>query len=78
MGRRLVTGMYRNVDFSVGKRGPGDAIEYERSYRLCTAEFIRDQKEKRGAFKQITHWWRMMYPKKMPGAYKPRMARTQS
>jgi hypothetical protein len=74
MSRRLVTGMYRNVDFRIGKRGPADAIQYERTYRLCTAEFIRDQKEKKGAFKQITEWWSMMYPKKKPGVYRPRMS----
>jgi len=74
MSRRLVTGMYRNVDFRVGKRGAADAIVYERTYRLCSAEFIRAQKEKKGAFKHTTEWWSMMYPKKLPGAYSPRMA----
>jgi len=74
--RKLVTGMYRNVDFRVGKRGPADAIVYERTFRLSNAEFIRAEKRKRGPFRRVTEWWSMMHPKRMPGAYKPRMART--
>ena len=72
MGRRLVTGMYRNA-FKHER-----SIQYERAYRLCNAEFIRDQKEKRGPFKRITEWWKAMYPKRLPGKYRPRMAKDHS
>lgn len=75
MGRKRVTGMYRNVDFRVGRRGAADAIIYERTFRLSNAEFIRHEKEKKGPFKRVTDWWSMRYPKNLPGEYTPRMAR---
>ena len=75
MGRMRATGMYRNVDFRVGKRGAGDAIVYERTYRLCTAEFERELKPKRAPYQRKTEWFRQMYPKKMPGEYSPRMSK---
>jgi hypothetical protein len=74
MGRMRTTGIYRNVDFS--KREPSDAIVYERTYRLCTAEFERELKPKRSSYQRKTEWFRQKYPKKMPGKYSPRMSRS--
>jgi hypothetical protein len=68
MDRKRVTGMYRNVNFA--KNG----IEYERAYRSSNAEFIRLEKEVRRPYKRRTEWWETRYPKKMPGAYRPRMS----
>ena len=65
--------MYRNVDFRIGKRGAADAIVYERTFRLCTAEFERKLKPKRAPYLRKTEWFRQMYFKKLPGAYKPTM-----
>lgn len=66
MGRKRVTGMYRNA-FRVER-----SLEYERHYRLAVAEFEKDAKPKKGPFKRETLFWQGYEKyKPKPGTYIP-------
>lgn len=56
---RHPTGMYRNL--GTWDEGP----EFERHYRLATAEIVRSLKPKPGPYRRVTRWW-MGYKKPMP------------
>ncbi len=60
MGRRRPIRMYRNLPKEE------KSLEYDRAYRLATAEIFAGLKEKRGRYRRETRFWQGYYKAK-PG-----------